>query len=301
MKKLVILLVFLLCLPVAARGGQITDDAGTTIEFSAPFTRIISLYPAHTENLFNLGLDEQIIGVSTSEDFPSEALTKPQFNARDGVEKFLAAKPDLILIRPMHLRSHPALWSALKRQGIKVLALQPSTIDQMYAYWRKLGRLTGKEPEAEKMIANFKSGLEKAESRLDRVPANKRPKVFFESVHRKYATFTPGSMPLFVLKTAGGRNVATDAKANHDSNIANYGLERMLNKGSQIDVYLSQHGHMNEVSERDIANAPAASRIKAVRDRNVFLVDEHLVSRPTMRLLQGIETVHQLLYPGGIR
>ncbi|MDD3313366.1 ABC transporter substrate-binding protein [Pseudodesulfovibrio sp.] len=301
MKKLVILLILLLCLPVTAQGGRITDDAGTTIDFSAPFTRIISLYPAHTENLFSLGLGESVIGASTSEDFPSEALTKPAFNARDGVEKFLAAGPDLVLIRPMLLRSHPALWEALRRRGITVLALQPSTIDEMYAYWRKLGQLTGREPEAEEMIAEFKAGLEKAASRIDLVPVDKRPGVFFESVHSKYATFTPGSMPLFVLKMAGGRNVADDAKANRDTNIANYGMERVLARGPRIDVYLAQYGHMNEVEVRDITNAPAASSIKAVRDRNVFLVDEHLVSRPTMRLLQGIETVHQLLYPGGVR
>ena len=301
MRKFLLLLLCLLCLPATAQGAQLTDDAGNTISFSAPFTRIISLYPAHTENLYNLGLRDEIIGVSSSEDFPSGILNKDRFNARDGVEKFLAATPDLILIRPMHLSAHPALWDALRRRGIQVLALQPSTVPEMYAYWRKLGRLTGRELNAEEMIADFKTGLEKAASRLELVPENKRPGVFFESIHRKYATFSPGSMPMFVLEMAGGRNVARDARPNNDSNIANYGMERVLLKGQDIDVYLAQYGAMNEVEVRDITNAPAASRVKAVRDRNVFLVDEHLVSRPTMRLLEGIETVHQLLYPGGIR
>ncbi|MEF2229748.1 MAG: ABC transporter substrate-binding protein [Pseudodesulfovibrio sp.] len=301
MRKILLLLLFLLCLPTPATADRMTDDAGATITFSAPFTRIISLYPAHTENLYSLGLRDEIIGVSSSEDFPSGVLNKPKFNARDGVEKFLAAEPDLILIRPMHLTAHPALWDALRRRGIRILALQPGTIPKMYAYWRKLGRLTGHELTAEEMISDFKTGLEKALSRLERVPEGKRPGVFFESIHGKCATFTPGSMPIFVLEMAGGHNVADDAKANRDTNIANYGLERLLLKGQQIDVYLAQYGTMNEVEIRDITNAPAASRIKAVRDRNVFLVDEHLVSRPTLRLLEGIETVHQLLYPGGIR
>jgi len=301
MRKILLLLLCLLCLPAPARGAQLTDDTGATITYTAPFTRIISLYPAHTENLYSLGLRDEIIGVSANEDFPSGILNKAQFNARDGVEKFLAAAPDLILIRPMHQTAHPALWETLRRRGIQVVALQPGTIPEMYAYWRRLGRLTGHELTAEEMIADFKVGLEKAASRLERVPASKRPGVFFESIHNKYATFSPGSMPLFVLEMAGGRNVAGDAKPNRGTNIANYGLERILGKGQLIDVYLAQYGTMNEVEIRDITNAPAASRIKAVRDRNVFLVDEHLVSRPTMRLLEGIETVHQLLYPGGIR
>ena len=42
---------------------QITDDDGKLIEMEKPAERIISLYSAHTENLFSLGLEEQIIGV----------------------------------------------------------------------------------------------------------------------------------------------------------------------------------------------------------------------------------------------
>jgi len=301
MQRLIFILLVLLALPCPAQAEQMTDDVGTTFNFTSPFTRIISLYPAHTENLFSLGLRDEIIGVSASEDYPSSALAKPVFSARDGVEKFLAAKPDLILIRPMHHRGYLSLWKALERHGIRVLALQPSNIQEMYGYWRKLGRLTGKEPAAENMISRFEDGLEKARTRLERIPKGKRPGVFFESIHSKFATFAPGSMPIFVMETAGGKNVAWDAKPRHETNIANYGLERVLSKSAQIDVYLAQYGTMNQVEVSTITNGPAASRIKAVRDRAVFLVDEHLVSRPTLRLLQGIETVHRLLHPGGVQ
>lgn len=299
MKRIFFTIMFILLLSTTARAEQITDDAGTSFFLEKPFTRIISLYAAHSENLFNLGLEDQVIGVTENENYPFQALGKPKFSARDGVEKFLAAKPDLVLIRPMHKQGYPALWNALKRHGIQVLAFQPNTIDEMYTYWRKLGRITGRELQAERMVGDFKEGLEVALQRLDPIPQSERPKVFFESIHRKISTFSPGSMPIFVLETAGGINVAYDARPNNGSNIASYGLERMLHKSAEIDVYLAQYGAMNEVEISDIMRSPAASRIKAVRDRNVFLVDEHLVSRPTMRLLQGIDTVHKLLHPMG--
>nr|WP_321256168.1 ABC transporter substrate-binding protein [uncultured Pseudodesulfovibrio sp.] len=284
----------MLCTP--AFGRTITDDSGQTVTFDKPFTRIISLYAAHSENLFGLGLEDEIIGVSRTEDYPALALQKTTFNARDGVEKFLAAKPDLILIRPMLKRGYPALWKTLKRHGITVVSLQPNTIDEMYDYWRTLGHLTGREMQAEYMIEDFKDGLVEADKRLDEFPLNERPTVFFESIHSKLSTFSPGSMPLFVLKRAGGINVATDARPRRGTNIASYGLERLLAKSNKIDVYLAQIGPMNQVSINTIKNGPAASRIMAVLNNGVFLVDEHLVSRPTMRLLQGIETVHELLH-----
>ena len=284
----------MLCTSALAR--TITDDSGQTLDFEKPFTRIISLYAAHSENLFGLDLENEIIGVSRTEDYPAHAMEKPAFNARDGVEKFLAAKPDLILIRPMLERGYPALWRTLRRQGITVVSLQPNTIDEMYKYWRTLGHLTGRDLQAEYMIEDFKDGLVEADKRLDEFPVNERPKVFFESIHSKLSTFSPGSMPLFVLKRAGGINVAPDARPKRGTNIASYGLERLLAKSSQIDVYLAQIGPMNQVSINTIKNGPAASRIKAVLNNGVFLVDEHLVSRPTMRLLRGIETVHELLH-----
>ncbi|MEZ7195800.1 ABC transporter substrate-binding protein [Pseudodesulfovibrio karagichevae] len=297
MKRLLFTFAFILLFCSTAQARTLTDDSGRTITFDKPFTRIISLYGAHTENLFSLGLDEQIIGVSTGEDYPAAALAKPAFNARDGVEKFLAAKPDLILVRPMHMRAYAGLWAALARHGVTVVSLQPDSIEAMFGYWRTLGALTGRQMKAEYMVEDFRDGVRRAEDRLSTIPVEERPGVFFESIHSKTATFSPGSMPLFVLEKAGGVNVAADARPRHGTNIAEYGLERLLNKGSAIDVYLAQRGTMNDVTAKDIVGSPAASRIKAVLTRNVFLVDEHLVSRPTLRLLEGIDTVYQLLHP----
>ncbi len=41
--------------------NMIVDQAGRILTIDKPFKRIISLYGAHTENLFNLGLDNEII------------------------------------------------------------------------------------------------------------------------------------------------------------------------------------------------------------------------------------------------
>ncbi len=50
--------------------NMIVDQAGRILTIDEPFKRIISLYGAHTENLFNLGLDHEIIGVSRHETYP---------------------------------------------------------------------------------------------------------------------------------------------------------------------------------------------------------------------------------------
>lgn len=261
------------------------------------YKRIISLYPAHSENLTALGLDKELIGIASSDTYPPSILKKQRFSHRDNAEKFIAAEPDLVLIRPMIARAVPQLITQLERAGIKVISLQPRSIDEMYSYWQKLGTLCGKEQEAALMVQNFKKDLRRLESSTNKIPQEKRPRVYFESIHSKMKTFAPASIALFVLREAGGKNVAADAVARKNSNIAAYGKERILSHAGDIDIFLAQQGRMNRITVQDIKEEPGFMAIKAVRQGKISLVREELVSRPTQRILLGIQEVKNILYP----
>ena len=121
---------------------------------------------------------------------------------------------------------------------------------------------------------------------------------YFEAMHRRMKTFAPGSMAMFVLKSAGGINVAVDAPRVRNTNIAAYGKERILARAGEIDVFLAQQGRMNPVTTIDvIRKEPGFQVIKAVKNNQIYLVDEKLVSRPTLELIQGIGRIFALLYP----
>ena len=277
--------------------NQIRDCAGRVVLVEKPFTRLISLYPGHTENLFLLGMEKEIIGVSRGDDYPEGVDNKSRYSVHDGPEKFLATKPDLILIRPMIDNGFSPLIKKLEQFGITVVSLQPSDVDEMFVYWQILGRLTGQEIRADQMIGDFRRSVDIIHSIVGGIEENKRKKVYFEAVHGKMKTFSPGSMPIFALNTAGGINVASEANSVRGTNIAYFGKERILALADQIDVYLAQQGAMNDSTEEMIRNEPGFSVIKAVREGNIYLVDEKLVSRPTMRLLSGVVMIGKVLYP----
>lgn len=278
-------------------GATVVDRSGRRIEVGMPFCRIISLYGAHTENLFALGLDEEIIGVGRNEKFPPEALKKPVFSYHDDAEKFMAAKPDLVLVRPLIDRVYREFVRKLEQAGIAVVSLQPVGIMDMYDYWRDLGRLTGREASAERMVAGFRSAVAAVTARVVRIPEAQRKRVYFEAIHRKMKTFSRSAIAMFVLETAGGVNVAADADQMRQTNIAAYGKERILAKAGEIDVFLAQHGPMNPVSVEAIKSEPGFSVIKAVRENQVYLIDEMIVSRPGPRLIEGILRIEAILYP----
>ncbi len=279
--------------PVTATNSLVDSD-GKTIQFSQAFSRIISLYPAHTANLMHLGLEKNIVAVGSGDTLLGQ---RPQLRFQDDPERLLALKPDLVLIRPMISRSYPNLINILEKNGVRVVSLQPVSQDELFDYWLSLGRLGGAEVKAQEMVATFKTRLAELKNDLRNLPIEKRKRVYFESIHRQMKTFSPDSMAIFALETAGGINVAADAEQVRNTNIAAYGKERILSKARDIDIFLAQNGRMNPVSVADIMREPGFEVIKAVQKDQVFLVDEAMVSRPTMDLLKGIVFIRSLLYP----
>ena len=276
-------------------GQTVVDQSGRRIPVDKPFTRIISLYGAHTENLFALGCAERLIGVSPHEDYPPEAAYKPVFSYHDDPEKFLAAQPDLVLVRPMIDRGYPQFVQRLAKSGISVVSLQPGTVDEMWVYWEILGLLTGRGPQAAGMVRRFQQAV--ADLKTLTAAVNPRKGVYFEAIHDKMKTFSPDSMAVFALEAAGGRNVAADAQPVRGTNIAAYGKERILARAADIDVYLAQNGTMNPASIDRIRAESGFQALRAVKTQQVYLIDERLVSRPTLRLLEGIFEIGKVLYP----
>ena len=294
MPLLLLPVVLLLSSLVSAFGATITDSEGKALVFPKPFERIISLYPAHTTNLIELGLNREIVACGGSD---TQLPDRPRVQFQDDPERLLALKPDLVLIRPMISRGYPNLVRTLERHNVRVVSLQPTDASELFAYWETLGKLTGRGAQAKAMIQTFGRELARISAEIDAIPREKRKHVYFEAIHSQMKTFAPSSMAMFVLESAGGINVAADAQRMRETNIAAYGKERILAKADQIELFLAQSGRMNPVSVDDIFREPGFEVIRAVRNRQVFLVDEEMVSRPTMGLLQGIGFVKSLLYP----
>ncbi|MDR1039876.1 MAG: ABC transporter substrate-binding protein [Deltaproteobacteria bacterium] len=281
--------------PVASAGAAMPGAASSAAaqqavsgEASKPL-RIISLFAAHTEIVLREGGRDSLVGISEQETYDGPETDgwdrPPAFSIHDDVEKFLAFKPDLILVRPQHLNAAPNLFETLEGTGIRIWSRQITEAEGLFGYWQELGSLIGRQAEAERMTEGFKAALVPFEANLNR-PG--RPGVFLESIHREIKTFTPDSIPVWILGYAGGRNVASDAEPSRAGYIvANYGPERLLSKASEVDVYLSQEGPMNRVPLSEITGRDIFRTLPAVKNGRVFKVPENLMSRPTPSLLDG--------------
>jgi iron complex transport system substrate-binding protein len=273
------------------------DDQGNEIMVSAPATRIISVYSAHTENLFSLGLDQEVLGVGTADIYPPRALTRPRYDYKSDPEKVIAAEPDLVLIRPFIQRSRPEFVQALHKAGLRVVSLYPESFDDFDEYIRKLAILTGTQENAEVLLHNFYQDLD--EIRTKAAAITPKVTVYFESVEKDYKTVTPDSTPARAIEAAGGLNIASDATpVNEGSSIAVYGIERLLSRANDIDVYVSQRGVMNAGgSVRSISARPGFYAIKAVAEKRIYEINEKIISSPTFRHVKGVQELARMFYP----
>lgn len=258
--------------------------------------RIISLYAAHTEVLLSLGAKANLVGVSEPEIRAETDDWRPRlFSPRDDVEKFLAARPDLVLVRPMHLSSGRQLMAALKRAGIQVLARQVLASGDLYAYWRELGALVGREAEAEALVADFDRRIAVYRAASARRPEAAKPGVFLEAIHGQIKTFTPDSLPAWLVELAGGRNVAAEAKPQAPGLIiADYGPEKLLARAGEVDIFISQAGPMNRAGLKQVLSRPVYQPLAAFKTGRVYKIPEAVLARPTPALLEGLRQLAEI-------
>jgi iron complex transport system substrate-binding protein len=283
--------------PDSRAAVSFVDDDGRAINLNGPRRRVISLYSAHTENLFALGAGEALIGGHTTCVYPPEAAAFAVYDYNGDPEYIIAAEPDLVLIRPFIRRHSPNYIAEIEKAGIPVVSLYAESLEDFDGYIRRLALLAAAEVEAERQLARFHQGLERIRQAAGGI--DKKQTVFFESTERETRTVSTGSFPALAIEIAGGVNIAAGAKpATPGSSIAPFGAEKLLLHAGEIDAYIIQRGPMNTGGGIPPAARPGYHAIRAIQNNRVLYIDEKLVSSPTFRYLDGVEEIARFLYPG---
>lgn len=273
------------------------DDDGVTINLDKPAERIITLYSAHTENIFYLGAGDKLIGDYKTCTYPPQAAFIDKYDYNGDPEAVIGANPDVVIIRPFIRKKVPDFVKALENAGITVISLYPDEFSDFDSYIGKLAQVVGKEQEAQILLENFHSEIENIKEITSKIE-NKQT-IFFESTDTNIRTVTPNSMPGLAIEYAGGINIAADAEPiEKDSSIAAFGEERVLMNGDNIDVYVSQRGSMNSgASKQGVSERAGFQAIKALKNNRFYTINEKLISSPTFRYVKGIRQLARFLYP----
>src|SRR3989454_6639666 len=164
------------------------DDLGRRVYLSKGPRRIVSLAPSVTETLFAVGLDAEVVGVTTFCDYPVKAKTKPKVGAAiPNLEAILGLKPDLVVAGD---NIRPDVLAKLEQLKIAVFVLYAKTLEDVLGHISTVGRMVGHEPDARRVVQSLR----------DRLADIRRPTA---SARRVRTVYVPGTGPL--MSAARGR------------------------------------------------------------------------------------------------
>ena len=129
---------------------SIRDARGKIVTLSKKPMRIVSMAPSSTEILFSLGLGDRVVGVTKYCTYPPEAkkITKIG-DVSISIEAVVALKPDLVIA---HATLNDSIIPTLEKFGIKVFAVDPTTISSVISSVKSIGIITARPKSADKLI-----------------------------------------------------------------------------------------------------------------------------------------------------
>lgn len=248
--------------------------------------RLVSITPATTEILFAIGAGDRVVGVTRYCDWPPEAKALPrigEFNRPD-VEAIVALRPDLILGTPSPA-NRPAV-EKLQSLGLAVAVHKASTIDELKSAIAAVGRATGEEAGARRLLLEITRSFRDV---AERAKPLKRPKVLFVVSHDPIYAASPGSIPGRLIELAGGRNVVGDSKTEY----VPFTIEQAIAAAPEVIIDATAMGDVK-------ANPGYWARwrdIPAVRDGRVHAASGDYVYLPGPRIGRGLREIAGLIHP----
>ena len=151
------------------------DASGDILEQKQPPARIVSIDPAITETLYELNLGDKIVAITGNCDYPEETKQVQKVgNDRADIGKIAELKPDLVLanletqkddIAKLRRTMLPPASGETQSSPIKVFAVDPHSLRDIYYVISVIGTVTNKEHSAYSLLQKMKRRIEWVEAR----------------------------------------------------------------------------------------------------------------------------------------
>ncbi len=269
---------------VAVVAAADTDDFGAPLPRDARFAaRVVSLNPAATEAIFTIGADSLLVGRSRWDEYPNEVSRIESLGdgIRPNIEAVLAARPTLVVLYAT--AENRAAADALKRAGIRTIALRVDRIAQFHHLVTVLGRALGAEVRAQSVSDSVQSTLDRVRALTALRP---RPRVVWPAWESPLLVIGGGSYIDELLTIAGADNVFHDMGAPSPP----VSIEEIAKRNPDVVV--------TGVSRAaKLTASPSWQAVRAVREQRFVVQDPAVTGRPSVVLGMAAVQLARALHP----
>jgi iron complex transport system substrate-binding protein len=293
-------LVAALAAPRARATGTVQDAAGRSVAVPDRVARVFPAGPPAAILLYTLA-PELLLGWPRANRAEECAFMLPDICARPEVgrltgrgnsanlESVLTLKPDLILDVGSTAPTFVSLATRVQEQTGIPYALLDGRFDAAAATYRLLGTLT--QRDAEPYATYAEDTLLKIQTRINRIPENERPRVYYARGPRGLETGLGGSINVETIEFLGANNVAGETRGG----LATVSVEQVLKWDPEVIVTIDRDFAANVRSD------PLWKDVTAVRSGRVHLSPKMPFGwvdfPPSVNRLIGLPWLAQIFYP----
>ena len=277
-------IVYILILSVILAG------CGSPERDQASSLRLISAAPSVTEILFALDLEEEVVGVTTHCNYPSEAQDKTKIGtfSYPNMERIMELKPDIVFTTGLE---QAPLREKLNKLDITTVTIYPKTVEELYESIIHIGELTLRLREAQIIVKEMKKKVKRIEEKVSRIPADSRKKVLIEMMDDPLIVASSNSFVGELGAIAGGENIAYDT----DRAYSKFSPELVVKRNP--DCIILGYMFKNNDAIKRVQKRLGWSSINAVKTGSVFNdINPDILLRPGPRVQEAIEEIYNRLY-----
>ncbi|HWB58264.1 MAG TPA: cobalamin-binding protein [Chthoniobacteraceae bacterium] len=251
-------------------------------------SRIVCLSAEAVEVLYRIGCGDHVAGVTRYAAEPPEARGKPLVGGFSDVdyEKIELLEPDLI-ITFSDVQAEAA--RELIRRGHTVLATNQRSLQEVFESILLIGRVVGREGEAEKLVAEMRAEI----FANGEVPDGaKRPKVYFEEWDDPMISGIRWVSEL--IEAAGGADIFPELREIPRALERAVSGEEIIRRAPDI-IVASWCGKKADLGA--IRNRPGWNAVPAVRDGRVHEIKSAHILQPGPSMLRGFRLLREVIRP----
>ena len=248
----------------------------------SPHPRMVTFSPALTQMVFDMGLGEHVVGVTSFCRLPA-GQTRPAVGNALSIrsEPILAVRPDVLLTQ-IEVKRFEALRKADAKVRIEHFEIE--TLGDLADAMERLGRIAGKPAAGKRAAEAFRNELAKVRSRTSQLP---RRRVLFVMGYQRPSGPGTGTFLHEMIELAGGQNLM-GMKYDGWKNIS---VEEALQLAPEVLICLTNQAGKDKAGEywRTLGARSAAGKWRTVMltDSNWTIPAGHLAGL-TARLAQII-------------
>jgi len=269
----------------------LTDVVDNEIKLEEAPKAIVSMVPSNTEILFELDLDEKIVGVSDFDNYPEEAATVEKIGGQEfNVEKIISLNPDLVLAHESGLGVGDAGLQQLRDAGLNVFVVKTAAnFEEVYETMITIGQATGATAEAEEMVQTMKDEVADIQEKASSVETKKT--VFVEiSPAPEIYTAANNTFMNEMIEMLNAENTAADQEG-----WIKMDPEEIVKRNP--DVILTTYGGYVPNAAEQVLTRVGFGTVTAVKNNAVTDVNADTTSRSGPRLTEGLLEMAKAIYP----